>query len=160
MAIYSPTHSRTSLITPTTHPRLLPPVLPISTHLDTRFVTYTSQDAETIPDAASNPVELERHPDLWFEDGSIVLRAENTLFLVHMSQLSRHSVCFRDMFSMPQLKQGPLATAGAASSSKIVAHSGELEKLVLDDGQECSVVYLHDAAEDLGNLLTALYDGP
>ncbi|KAF9234993.1 hypothetical protein BU15DRAFT_89738 [Melanogaster broomeanus] len=32
-----------------------------------------------------------RHPDLWFSDGSIVLRAEHTLFRVHKSLLARHS---------------------------------------------------------------------
>lgn len=81
---------------------------------------------------------LDRHDDLWLSDGSVVLVAEDTLFKVHKSQLSRHSVVFRDMFAMPQLE-------GA----------GRMETL---DG--CDVVRLHDSAQDIESLLRALYDGP
>lgn len=84
-------------------------------------------------------VELHRHSDMWFEDGSVICRAENVLFRVHMSQLSRHSVCFRDMFAL-----------ASTSASKNDA----------DEIEGCPVIVLHDAAEDVGNLLTALYDGP
>ncbi|KAH9941475.1 hypothetical protein B0H21DRAFT_780133 [Amylocystis lapponica] len=82
-----------------------------------------------------------RSADLWFSDGSVILRAEHTLFRVHMSQLARKSILFRDMFSLPQ-PSGPLL--GSDDS-------------VLDG---CPVVQLHDSAEDLNNLLQALYDGP
>ena len=88
-------------------------------------------------------LDLRRHPDLWFDDGSVICQAEDTLFKVHMSQLSRHSVFFRDMFSLPQPQAGP---------ANFAVH--------LDDDQEIAVIYLHDKAEDVGNLLTALYDGP
>jgi len=87
-------------------------------------------------------IDLRRHPDLWFDDGSVICQAEDTLFKVHISQLSRHSVFFRDMFSLPQPQTG---------SANFAVH--------LDD-QEIAVIYLHDKAEDVGNLLTALYDGP
>ncbi|KAI3619860.1 hypothetical protein WG66_002770 [Moniliophthora roreri] len=92
-------------------------------------------------------VQLQRHSDLWFDDGSIVCRAENTLFRVHMSQLSRHSLCFRDMFSIGSFAD-PVAT------SSIVAEDGT------PVFTNCPVIILHDAAEDVGNLFTALYDGP
>lgn len=59
-----------------------------------------------------------------------------------MSQLSRHSVVFRDMFSLPR--------------SSASAHD-----LSADDIYEgCPLVRLHDLAEDVANLLSALYDGP
>jgi hypothetical protein len=77
---------------------------------------------------------MSKHQDLWFEDGSIVLNAENCLFRVHISQLSRHSVCFRDMFAIPQPQ--------------------------LDDQLDCPLVHLHDSPDDVANLLFALYDGP
>lgn len=84
-----------------------------------------------------------RHADLWFSDGSVILRAEDTLFCVHISQLSRHSVFFRDMFSLPQ-PQG----------------NGTKSLITSDNFGGCPVIVLHDTAEDVGNLLTALYDGP
>jgi len=91
-------------------------------------------------------VPLHRHPDLWFEDGSVICRAENTLFFVHMSQLARHSVCFRDMFS--------IGTHSPDPRSSIRSESGTIEF------SDYPVITLHDSAEDLGNLFTALYDGP
>ncbi|KAF5331467.1 hypothetical protein D9758_015483 [Tetrapyrgos nigripes] len=92
--------------------------------------------------------ELHRHPDLWFDDGSVICRAENTLFFVHMSQLSRHSVCFKDMFSI-----GTQSNSDAGNIS-IRSKNGTTEY------PECPVITLHDSAEDVGNLFTALYDGP
>ena len=100
----------------------------------------------TLFDAESG-VQLQRHSDLWFDDGSVVCRAENTLFRVHMSQLSRHSLCFRDMFSIGSYSD-PVA------SSSIVSEDGT------SAFQNCPVIVLHDAAEDVANLFTALYDGP
>lgn len=43
-----------------------------------------------------------RHPHLWFSDGSVVLKAETTLFKVHRSTLMTHSNFFADMFRLPQ----------------------------------------------------------
>lgn len=105
-----------------------------------------------------------KHPDLWFPDGSvsarspamtrrtiltaleIVLRAENTLFRVHKSLLARHSGFFHDLFTLPQPE------ADAKSLSRSVHSSGDIEG--------CQVLRLHDAPEDVANLLTALVDGP
>ncbi|KAG6334824.1 hypothetical protein ID866_4261 [Astraeus odoratus] len=94
-----------------------------------------------------------RHPDLWFPDGSalleIVLRAENTLFRVHKSLLARHSGFFHDLFTLPQVAaRDPQHTTTTPS----VDHSGDIEG--------CQVLTLHDSAEDVANLLTALVDGP
>ena len=98
-------------------------------------------------DTKEIPPPFTRHADLWFSDGSVVLRAEETLFRVHMSQLSRHSVFFRDLFSLPQ----------PASSDKLsnVDPSG-----VLSTVEGCPVLHLDDSAQDVANLLIALYDGP
>lgn len=104
--------------------------------------TVTCPRSETAAPAYATQTDPSRHADLWFPDGSVVLHAENTLFRVHMSQLSRHSVVFRDMFSLPR--------------SSASAHD-----LSADDIYEgCPLVRLHDLAEDVANLLSALYDGP
>lgn len=106
---------------------------------------YMQANARSSQHAQPTVDRAQRHPDLWFSDGSVVLRAENTLFRVHMSQLIRRSVFFRDMFSLPQ----PLSPPAA---------------LQADDGVEriegCPVVVLHDSADDLASLLLAMYDGP
>lgn len=95
-------------------------------------------------DTASSPQEPPvKHVDLWFSDGSVVLQAESTLFRVHKSQLARRSVVFSDMFTLPQ----PVVTTSHATFA--------------DESYEgCPVVRLHDSAEDVSNLLLALYDGP
>ena len=96
-----------------------------------------------------------RHPDLWFEDGSVVLCAEDTLFRVHMTLLSRHSVCFRDMFTIARPR-----SQCAQTVSGLGAEHGQGDDDELKEHDGCPVVHLHDVAEDVGNLLTALYDGP
>jgi hypothetical protein len=100
--------------------------------------------------------ELRRHPDLWFKDGSVVCRAENVLFRVHMSQLSRHSECFRDMFdiaSAPPMEQ----PSGVPSGSGSPQHPDSEDLEVLEN---CPVIFLQDKADDVASLFTALYDGP
>ncbi|KAJ7504443.1 hypothetical protein B0H11DRAFT_1982361 [Mycena galericulata] len=92
--------------------------------------------------------QLQRHSDLWFKDGSVILQAERTLFKVHVSQLSRHSALFRDMFTLPQPSR---------PSSFDTLEDAEA---VLDECENCPVVFLHDTAEDVANFLAALYDGP
>lgn len=84
-----------------------------------------------------------KHADLWFCDGSVVLQADSTLFRVHKSQLSRRSVVFSDMFTLPQ-------------PTLMTTHA-----MLADETYEgCPVVRLYDSAEDVANLLLALYDGP
>ncbi|KAI6101315.1 hypothetical protein F5141DRAFT_1138423 [Pisolithus sp. B1] len=95
--------------------------------------------------------EPTRHPDLWFCDGSIVLRAENTLFRVHKSLLARHSGFFHDLFTLPQLVAKDPSPPRVISTPD-VDHAGDVEG--------CQVLALHDVAEDVANLLTALVDGP
>ncbi|KZV90199.1 hypothetical protein EXIGLDRAFT_837971 [Exidia glandulosa HHB12029] len=48
------------------------------------------------------PMTPERHEALWYGDGNVVLQAENTLYNVHRSVLSRESKLFEDMFALGQ----------------------------------------------------------
>jgi len=60
------------------------------------------------------------------------------------------------MFSIPQPESKPLGELEASSSLR-----HEVEGMIdWEDCENCPVVYLHDKAEDVANLLTALYDGP
>ena len=82
---------------------------------------------------------LVKHPEFWFSDGSLILCAQSTLFRVHISQLCRKSVFFRDLFSLPQ-------------PSPSDANERQLEG--------CPVLDLHDSSEDVANLVRVIYDGP
>ncbi|KAJ2987782.1 hypothetical protein NUW54_g9324 [Trametes sanguinea] len=78
----------------------------------------------------------------WFDDGNIVLFAEDTAsdvsvaFKVHRGVLARHSEVFQSMFE--------LATPGS-SDIKLA--------------QGCPVVRMHDRPTELSALIRALYDG-
>ena len=43
-----------------------------------------------------------KHSELWFDDGNVVLVAEDTGFRVYRGLLARYSEIFRDMFRLPQ----------------------------------------------------------
>ncbi|KAI0366761.1 hypothetical protein BV20DRAFT_971499 [Pilatotrama ljubarskyi] len=49
------------------------------------------------------------HPDYYFEDGNLVILVESTLFRLFRSTFTRHSVVFRDLFSLPISQDGPPA---------------------------------------------------
>jgi hypothetical protein len=102
----------------------------------------------TIIDAETG-VAVQRHEDLWFDDGSVICRAENTIFCVHMSQLARHSLVFHDMVMLSNPEMSRL------DSTMLVQDGGKASA-----SRQVPVVYMYDSAEDVGNLLTALYDGP
>ncbi|EIW54054.1 uncharacterized protein TRAVEDRAFT_91862, partial [Trametes versicolor FP-101664 SS1] len=42
-----------------------------------------------------------RHAEYYFEDGNLVILVENTLFRLFRSTFTRHSVVFKDLFSLP-----------------------------------------------------------
>ncbi|GJE90736.1 hypothetical protein PsYK624_068800 [Phanerochaete sordida] len=46
--------------------------------------------------------QLVRCEDVWFEDGTVVLQADRTLFRVYAGVLSRHSAFFSDLFAAPR----------------------------------------------------------
>ncbi|KZP06404.1 hypothetical protein FIBSPDRAFT_322892 [Athelia psychrophila] len=78
-----------------------------------------------------------RSPEMWLDDGNIVIEADKTQFKVHRSLLSAHSHVFKDMFSIPQ---GP-------SSAEEPTVEG------------CPVVHLSDSAVDVAIVLRALFLG-
>lgn len=115
-----------------------------SSSLNEKASICTFQTAAESTVVSSDCEDLAKHTDLWFTDGSVILRAESTIYRVHISQLSRHSAFFRDLFTLPQ--SSSTSTDGDGTDSDFL------------DG--CPLVHLHDAAEDVSNLLAALYDGP
>lgn len=48
------------------------------------------------------PPKLQRDSEFWFEDGSIILIAQNVGFRVYKRLLCEHSPFFRDLFNIPQ----------------------------------------------------------
>lgn len=108
-------------------------------HRDQPLLVPTLVDTKLVQVGANEDGSLSRHPDLWFSDGSVVLKAESTSFRVHTSQLMRRSAFFRDLFSLPRPGKDAVELDGTY------------------DG--CPLLVLHDSAEDLSNLLKALYDG-
>jgi len=81
-----------------------------------------------------NDVEPTLSSEYWFSDGSIVLKAESTVFRVHLSVLARHSEIFRDMSSVPQPKGQDAVIEGYP------------------------VIPVSDSAQDIEVLLSLLYD--
>ena len=91
--------------------------------------SLTSQDCGSRHSAEEGCIT---RSDIWFDDGNLVLQAENTQFKVHKSILAIHSHVFTDMFALPQPEDS--ATA---------------------DG--CHVVQVPDRATDWQSLLSLLY---
>jgi len=86
-------------------------------------------------DESSVEVLTYQRSPTWFEDGNIVLRAENIEYRVHRSVLASHSCIFKDMFSVPQPPPESQETV-----------------------EGCAVIRLSDSSEDISNLLFLLYD--
>ena len=73
--------------------------------------------------------------EIWFEDGNVVLQAENMQFKVHRGMLARNSSIFNDMFSVPQ---PPIPEEESVEG--------------------CVVIHLPDSAHDLEIVLRALIE--
>ena len=86
-------------------------------------------------DASDEESPPTRHSTLWFDDGNIVLIAQDTAFRVHSSILSLKSPVFKDMFSMPQPASGA------------------------DSFEGCPAVLLTDNPTELADLLDFVYNG-
>lgn len=78
---------------------------------------------------------LTRSTRIWFEDGNVVLRAQNTVFRVYKGILSRDSSVFRYMFSLPNL-----------------------ENAETYDVSGCPLVVVQDDAADMELYLTLIFD--
>ena len=62
-------------------------------------LSYTEMSDSSLDTIADG---LSRHHDLWFEDGNVVLKAENTIYKLFRGILSKESPLFADMLSLPQ----------------------------------------------------------
>ncbi|KAJ7782647.1 hypothetical protein B0H16DRAFT_1446950 [Mycena metata] len=71
--------------------------------------------------------------EIWYQDGSIVLQAQDTQFRVHFGVLSQQSTFFREMQGLPQPPDQPTV-------------------------EGCPVVEMQDDVSDVMHLLTAVYD--
>ncbi|KAJ6589884.1 hypothetical protein DFH09DRAFT_1027021 [Mycena vulgaris] len=76
---------------------------------------------------------ITRSTDVWYEDGSVVLQAQDTQFRVHWGVLAQHSPFFRDMKSLPQPPDQPSL-------------------------EGCPIVEIPDSSLDFEHLLKALYN--
>lgn len=74
--------------------------------------------------------------EVWYEDGSIILVAENEGFRVYSGILSQQSSIFADMFSMPR----------------------PIQPQPQDIYQGCPVVHLPDSALEMRCFLKVLHD--
>ncbi len=88
-------------------------------------------------DAPHNDSELQRDTGFWFEDGNVVVVAQQTAYRVHRGVLSRHSETFSGLFTLPRPVDG-------ASDEKV---------------EGCPGVRVTDSSHDFKHLLHALYDG-
>lgn len=92
------------------------------------------QRTDDIQEDAEN--QLLQRSRFWFDDGNVILQAENTQFRVHRSLLSMQSSVFKDMFSMPQ----PMDTATTLNVDR------------------CPIITLSDKASDLEHVLSIFYE--
>ncbi|KLO15108.1 hypothetical protein SCHPADRAFT_825297 [Schizopora paradoxa] len=64
-----------------------------------RFRRSSGSSTSQTPSSPVKP-ELTRHPHFYYEDGSLVILVETTLFRVYRTLLTRHSSVFSDVFLM------------------------------------------------------------
>ncbi|KAF8148678.1 hypothetical protein B0H34DRAFT_668422 [Crassisporium funariophilum] len=87
---------------------------------------------------STNPVdtpdERERVEGLWFEDGNLILQAENSLFRIYSGFLAARSSVFRDMLAFPPPEEGNTIMDG------------------------CYIVPVYDSAKDMTYFLKAIID--
>ncbi|EAU80884.1 hypothetical protein CC1G_03060 [Coprinopsis cinerea okayama7 len=125
------------------------PSEPTHSHPTPSQPTGTSPpDRPTPPPSYTLTPPPTRSPDVWFDDGSVVLQAQNVQFRVHRTMLSRHSEVFRDMFEIGRL--------GSSINASNTPQAADPTPLV--DG--CPLIILHDDPTDLTHLLLSLYDKP
>lgn len=125
-------------------------VIPSALILFHHDMVQTDDDHEARPlkrpradgDAEPTPTcQYTVEPDLWFEDGNIILvsaQPNPTGFRVHRSLLARNSEFFRDMFQLAR----PEDDVGGLESST---------------GLQCTVLPLMDSAPDIQTFLNMIY---
>lgn len=83
--------------------------------------------------------------EFWFEDGTIILIAQNIEFRVYKGPLIRHSPVFSDMFSLPQPVSAPHSPLSSASGN--------------DEMTDCPVVHVTDSPYELRHVLRVFVSG-
>ena len=110
--------------------------------------------------ACANGSFVEKHPTLWFEDGSIIIAANSkkhtlftvtVLFKVHKSILAKHSQIFCDMFKISDDSENQLASTNKESTTKVPDAS--IQQMF----EGLPVVEVHDAAEEWCDVIRAIY---
>lgn len=84
------------------------------------------------------PSSLIRSQDIWFDDGNVVIQADNILFKVFRGILASNSTVFSDMFSVPQPTNASVTDPDVYDS--------------------CPLVKIHDTPEDTKHFLKAIHD--
>lgn len=84
------------------------------------------------------PTTLIRSQDVWYDDGNVVIQAENIAFKVFRGILASNSTVFADMFSVPQPTNA--------------AFTGP------DTYDSCPLVQIYDTPEDTKHFLKAIHD--
>jgi hypothetical protein len=71
--------------------------------------------------------ELVKDTAVWFTDGTIILRADNTMFRVYGGILSQASSVFKDMIAIgtPQSEGDPDSTSGFYEGCPLVIMAGD-----------------------------------
>ena len=100
--------------------------------LETRLSKRTRLSADDLAgSSSSDSTSLQCHPEIWFDDGNVVLVAHETAFHIYRGLLAAQSTVFSDMFI-------------SSTSSLDEAFEG------------CPVVHLSDSPHDLAHLLCVL----
>ncbi|KAJ2971107.1 hypothetical protein NUW54_g12579 [Trametes sanguinea] len=94
--------------------------------------SLTDAAIATVPTVTIPPT---RDAEYWFEDGNIILVAQNVSFKVYKGLLAEHSAVFRSMF--------------------LVAQGSQASTDLSTDG--CPVVTLDDSPEDLRKFFRLIY---
>ena len=137
------TNEEMSMPTPTPKPGRTPTYPapgPEDSFLDCSLSPPNSDDIDVDVD----PDPVQRDPALWFEDGNVVVIAQNTAFRFHKGVLALHSQVFRDLFSVPQ---PPPPQDDSDDSDAAQRFDG------------CPVVHVTDTSYDFRTLLRELYCG-
>ena len=91
----------------------------------------TMHDEPTQPIA---PEECAQSQEVWFDDGNLILKAENKLFRIYSGFLAARSSVFRDMLAFPPPEEGNEMMDG------------------------CHIVTVYDSAKDMAYFLKAVFD--
>ena len=81
--------------------------------------------------SSSTSSHLHRHPEIWYDDGNLVLVAHDTAFRIYRGLIAGQSSVFSDLFA-------------SSSSSPDESFEG------------CPVIHLSDSPQDLAHLLRVL----